>query len=145
VPPAEYGQGSSAINMVTRSGTNRFHGSLYEYYRGTVMQALDPSTRWARSPINEASHRGSLAGPLRLPHYDGRNRTFFFFNFEAGRLWDDATRVASVPLDTFWRGDFSALLARGIQLRDPLLTGKPVVPGNRPGPVPRGARISPLP
>ena len=67
---------------------------------------------------------------MRLPKYDGRNKTFFLFNYEGNRQYQDATRVASVPLDPFWKGDFSALLP-AIQLRDPLTTGRPNIPGNR--------------
>ena len=63
--------------------------------------------------------------------YNGTDRTFFFINYEGQRRSERTTRVSTLPLDPFWKGDFSALLARGIQLRDPLSPGRPIIPGNR--------------
>ncbi|MFL6446745.1 MAG: hypothetical protein ACJ746_03540 [Bryobacteraceae bacterium] len=77
-----------------------------------------------------------------LPHYNGRNRTFFFLNYKGNRQEQSATRVATVPPGAFWRGDFSSLLARGIRLRDPLSPGNQIIPGNRLDQYLGGARIS---
>ncbi len=141
VAPAEYGQGGANIIMVSRSGTNKFHGSLFEYYRGTALMTRDPFATEDPAPLSRHQLGGSFGGPVVLPRYNGHNRTFFFFNYEALRQNGSETRVATVPADAFWKGDFSSLLPR-IQLRDPLATGRPVIPDNRLDLYMGGTRIS---
>ena len=136
VAAAEYGQAGTQVSIVTRGGTNQVHGSLFEYYRGTALQARDPFNTVAAQPFRRDQFGGSAGGPVR------RNRTFFFFNYEGSRQSQSITRVATVPSDDFWKGDFSALLARGIQLRDPLAAGRPAIPGNRLDQYLGGARVS---
>jgi hypothetical protein len=132
VPTAEYGHAATAISSITKSGTNNFHGALYEYYRGDQLLANNPfDTVSGNESFLRNQFGGSLGGPVLLPHYVGRNRTFFFFNYEGSRQTDTATRVDTVPTEAFWNGDFSSLLSRKIQLRDPLTTGRPNIPGNR--------------
>jgi hypothetical protein len=145
VPPAEYGHAATAITMITQSGGKNFHGSLIEYYRGNMLLANSPFDSFSG---NESFLRnqfgGSLGGPVLLPHYNGRNHgSYFFFNYEGSRQTDTATQVDTVPLPAFWTGDFSSLLASGIQLRDPFTTGRPVIPGNRLDLYKSGALITP--
>ena len=130
VAPAEFGQGGSQISVITQSGTNRFHGNLFEYYRGTQWQARNPFNNSGQQSFLRNQFGGSLGGPVVLPHYNGENRTFFFFNYEGQRQYQQATRVSSVPLPAMWNGDFSAVLASGVQLRNPLASGRPNFPGN---------------
>lgn len=129
--PAEFGQGGSQITVVTQSGTNALHGNLFEYYRGTQFEARDPFNTTNAASFLRNQFGGSVGGPVRLPLSHGRNRSFFFFNYEGNWQYQQATRFSSVPLDPMWSGDFSALLALGIQLRDPLATGRPIIAGNR--------------
>jgi hypothetical protein len=124
VAPAEFGQAGTQVTLVTRSGSNRLHGSAFEYHRGTTWQASNPFNPGAAQPFDRNQFGGSLGGPIR------RNRTFFFVNYEGLRQDQSATRVSTVPPDEFWSGNFSSLLARNITLRDPLATGRPVFPGN---------------
>ena len=119
VAPAEYGQGGTNVIVISKTGTNRYHGSLFEYYRGNIFIARNPFSMVAPAPFLRNQFGGSVGGPVRLPHYDGHNRTFFFFNYEGLRQSGNDTRVATVPPDAFWKGDFSSLLP-AIQLRDPL-------------------------
>jgi hypothetical protein len=143
VAPAEFGQGGSQVTIVTQSGTNRFHGNLFEYYRGTQLEARDPFNTTAERSFMRNQFGGSVGGPVLAPRYNGRNRSFFFFNYEGNRQYQQQTRFGSVPLDAMWKGDFSALLP-SIQLRDPLTAGRPVIPGNRLDQYLSGARISQL-
>lgn len=124
VAPAEYGQAGTQVSVVSRSGTNRFHGSLFEYYRGNALQARDPFNTREQQPFRRNQFGGSLGGPIR------RNQMFFFFNYEGNRQTENVTRVGTVPLEEFWAGDFSSLAARRIQLTDPLASRQPF-PGNR--------------
>src|SRR5207244_1503237 len=80
---AEYGfSGATLVNVLTRSGTNQFHGSLYEFVRNDKLDAND----WF------ANHRGVARPPMRLNDFGGtlggpiiRNKTFFFFDYEGSR------------------------------------------------------------
>ncbi len=142
VAPAEYGQAGTQVTVVTRSGANRFHGSLFEYHRGNTWEARNPFNLRGEQPFSRNQFGGSIGGPVLLPGFNGRNRAFFFFNFEGNRQRENVTRIATVPLEAFWKGDFSTLLDRRIQLRDPLETGRPPIPGNRLDQYLGGARIS---
>lgn len=124
VAAAEYGQAGTQVTMVTRSGTNRFHGSAFEYHRGTTFQARDPFNSGAIPPFARNQFGGSLGGPIR------RNGTFFFLNYEGNRQNETDTQVSTAPLDAYWNGDFSSVLARKITVRDPLATGRPPFAGN---------------
>jgi hypothetical protein len=129
VAPAEYGQGGTNVVVISKGGTNQFHGSLFEYYRGNTFITRNPFTFTPPPPFERNQFGGSLGGPVRLPHYDGHNRTFFFFNYEGLRQTGGSTRVATLAPDAFWAGDFSSVLPR-VKLKDPLTPGNPVFPGN---------------
>ncbi len=143
VAPAEYGQGGVNVVAISKSGTNRLNGSLYEYNRSNTLIARDPFVMTPPAPFSRHQFGGAVGGPLRLPRYDGRNRTFFFGNYEGLRQAGGATRVATVPIDAYWNGDFSSLLPR-VQLRDPLAAGRPVIPNNRLDLYMGGTRIDPI-
>jgi hypothetical protein len=134
VAPAEYGQAGTSITVVTKSGTNDYHGSAYEYYRGDLLQTRNPfTTTTVLPPYYSHQFGGALGGPLRLPRYNGRNRTFFFTNYEGLRQSGGGTRVATVAPDVFWQGDFASILPR-VQLKNPLAASAPfpdnVIPAN---------------
>ena len=133
--PAEYGQAGSQITLVTRSGGNSYHGSAFEYHRGTTWQATNPFNPGVTQPFERNQFGGSLGGPIR------RNRTFYFVNYEGNRQNQSAPVVATMPPSAMWQGDFSQLLARNIQLRDPL-TGAAKTP--IPGDIIPASRISPV-
>ena len=98
---AEYGRSAGGqILMTTRSGTNQFHGALYEFFRN---QLLDTRTFFedSKGPLRYNVFGGSLGGPIR------KNRTFFFFNYEGSRRRDIATSSAVVPHPPELTGDFS--------------------------------------
>jgi hypothetical protein len=119
--------------MITRSGTNSFHGTLFNYYRGNILLARNPFDSFSG---NETFLRnqfgGSFGGPVRFSHFDGRQHgTYFFVNYEGVRQNDTATQVDTVPQPAFWMGDLSSLLSQGVQLRDPFTSGRPVIPNNR--------------
>ena len=123
VAAAEYGQAGTQVSVVSRSGTNQFRGSAFWYFRGNALQARDPFNTMQQQPFRRNQFGGSLGGPVR------RNKTFFFFNYEGNRQRENVTRLSTVPPDEFWKGDFSQLQARRIQLTDPLAARQPF-PGN---------------
>jgi hypothetical protein len=128
----EYGEsGDGIVSLTMKSGTNEFHGSVYDLYRN---RALDANS-WKnnilglpRTVDTQNDFGGTAGGPVYIPHlYDGRNKTFFFFAYEGFRFHTGGTNVISLPPETFRNGDFSALLP-STQLYDP--TTHAPIPGN---------------
>ena len=101
---AEFGfSGSSILNMVTRSGSNKFHGSAYDFIRNTITDAND----WFADrngipipPVHRHNYGGTFGGPLI------RNKTFFFFDWDGYRSSDMRTYFAGVPDQAMRNGDF---------------------------------------
>lgn len=88
---AEYGRYSGGqISFVTRSGTNQLHGTAFDYLRNTVLNANDWFNNHygvKRQPMRQNDYGGTIGGPIWIPKfYDGRQKTFFFFNYEALKL-----------------------------------------------------------
>ncbi len=100
---AEYGETSGATtSVITRSGTNQFHGDLYEFLRNN---ALDARNFFAAStePLHQNQFGATLGGPIR------RDKDFFFAYYEGQRDSQGETRTAIVPTAAERTGDFSAL------------------------------------
>lgn len=99
---ADAGRSSGAqVALVTKSGTDSFHGSLYEYHRNTVTAANDWFNNKAgveRPALIRNNFGGSLGGPLK------RGRAFFFFNYEGFREAKGTSIVRTVPLPTLGQG-----------------------------------------
>jgi len=88
---AEFGrQPGGQISLVTRSGTNRLTGSIFNYLRNDKLDANNwfaNANRLAREPLRQNNFGGVIGGPVFIPRvYDGQNRTFFFFSYEGLRL-----------------------------------------------------------
>jgi len=118
---AEFGQaGSSVMNVTMKSGTNQLHGSAYDYFQDEFLNSAQPFTaepgypnEHQRPQIRKNDFGFTLGGPIRIPKiYDGRNRTFFFFNWEQ---YLNTTvvlpAVLSVPTGAYRQGNFSAAIA----------------------------------
>ncbi len=109
---AEFGAaGGAMINMVTKSGTNTYHGSAYDY--GTN-EWFNARTRYTglRSKIRQADFGFTLGGPLKIPKvYNGANKTFFFFSIEIFKQSNLVIGNSSVPIAPYRAGDFSSLLS----------------------------------
>lgn len=99
---AEFGQtGGAIVNVVTKSGTNHLHGSAYEFHRNAALNANSWFGNRAGQTLPDF-HRnvlgGTIGGPLRIPKvYNGTDRTFFFFDYEAIRQGSAATALTTVP------------------------------------------------
>ena len=102
---AENGRSPGAlVSVVTKSGTNAFHGTLYEFHRNRVFDANNffNNRAGARKPQNiQNQFGGNIGGPVV------RNQAFFFFNYEGTRIRKGVTRLGNVPLANEIRGDFS--------------------------------------
>lgn len=98
---AEYGrQPGGQISIITRSGTNEFHGSVFDYLRNDKLDANDwfaNANRQPRPPERQNDFGGTFSGPVVLPGYNGRNHTFFFFSYEGLRLQLPTFTLTNVP------------------------------------------------
>jgi hypothetical protein len=106
------------VDVVTKSGTNAWHGTLWEFNRNAALAARNAFSA-IRAPLNRNQFGANLGGPIR------KNKAFFFFNWESGRqVQGTAGQLLSVPPLAFRNGDFSSLLPDGMVIKDPK-TGQP--------------------
>jgi hypothetical protein len=107
---AEYGRGGFAqVNVVTKGGAKRFHGSLYEFLRNDALDARDFFTHQVL-PLKQNHFGYSISGPLVLPggYNRARNKTFFFFTHEFNLISTRGEALnTTVPTPEERRGDFS--------------------------------------
>ena len=109
---AEFGQASGGVmSFASKSGTNEYHGSAYEFLRNEKFDANNffNNSRGIRRPVYKQNDFGaSLGGPVWIPKlYNGKNKTFFFASIEAFRNREGASgRVATVPTEEMYGGDF---------------------------------------
>lgn len=133
---AEFGRTAGAqINVVTKSGTNRFSGSLFEYFRNNVFDAKNPlafdipgtSDDESEKVLRRNQFGGTFGGPLPFFNFgeggpafnSGKDRTFFFVSYEGTRERRSVTSVQTAPNAAWLRGDFSNLLSQNILTYDP--------------------------
>jgi hypothetical protein len=116
---AEYNRGGAFFNAATKSGTNRLHGGVFEFFRNDKLDAANYFSK-TRAVLKRNQFGGDLGGPIVIPHlYNGANRTFFFLDYEAQRLRQGLVINNTVPTDAQRDGDFSALTKI---IYDPLTT-----------------------
>ena len=109
---AEFGQaGSGLIQYTTRSGTNGFHGSAYDYLVNEALYAHQDFTH-LRNQQRRNDFGGTLGGPILIPKiYNGKDKTFFFFNYEQFRESTIVNNVLdTVPTAAYRAGNFASLL-----------------------------------
>ena len=119
---AQYGGGQTAVaNFAVKSGTNQVHGSLYDYLQNDVLRAnsfTNNALNRKRPPYKLNNYGAAIGGPVYIPKlYNGKNRTFFFTNYERTRVRDfNSNSFGTLPTVDMKRGDFSRLF-------DPAYTG----------------------
>jgi Carboxypeptidase regulatory-like domain len=116
---AEYGWSTgNAINVVTKSGTSKFHGSAYEFYRNSALDANLYFANAAGEPkpaFNRNQFGVSAGGPLDIPKlYRQREKTFIFGLYEHLHSGTPLVGTYTVPSSPFRTGQFSALLGSRI-------------------------------
>ena len=105
---ADQGEGSGAqVSLVTKSGTNNFHGSLYEYHRNTITSANDYFIKGAEARLGQSNTPDklirnifgvSVGGPIK------KNRLFFFANYEGTRQREEDSTVRTIPTPSLCQG-----------------------------------------
>jgi hypothetical protein len=95
------GAGGAVVNATTKSGTNEFHGSAWEYFSNDATNAadfFDNAVALKRAELRKNQFGASLAGPVDLSSfYNGKNRTFFFADYQGTKFRQGVPTVATVP------------------------------------------------
>ncbi|MBI1786650.1 MAG: TonB-dependent receptor [Acidobacteria bacterium] len=95
---AEFGQGmGGVVNLITKSGTNRLHGNVFEYFRNEKLDTRNYFNTGAKPPFRLNQFGGSLGGPIR------KDKLFFFGNYEGVRQRQGVTQNTFVPTEEFRR------------------------------------------
>ena len=130
---AEFGRSAGAqINLVSKSGTNQWHGSAYEFLRNDHLDAADfllnSTPGGQKQQLKQNQFGATIGGPVSIPHvYNGKDKTFFFFGYEGFRIRRGQTFKSTVPTAAEKQGNFTAL---STTIYNPLL---PWVNGKRQG------------
>lgn len=110
---AEYGRnGGGQVELITRSGTNQYHGNLFEYLRNTKLNANNffnksSGNLIARPKFIQNQYGGSIGGPISIPKvFNGKDKLFFFFNFQGNRTIQEVVRNRTVLTPEAKRGLF---------------------------------------
>ncbi|MCX6613331.1 MAG: TonB-dependent receptor [Acidobacteria bacterium] len=100
---AEYGRNAGGtVELITRSGTNRFSGNLFEYHRNTVLNANNffnksSGTELLRPKFIQNQFGGSFGGPVTIPKlFSGKDKLFFFYNYQGSRTAQEVVRNRTV-------------------------------------------------
>jgi len=125
---AEFGRfGSGVINVITKSGTNSFHGSVFEFVRNTIFNANNWDSLIAIPPLHRNQFGGTFGGPIR------KDKSFFFFSYQGLRqVTNTFLNGAVVPTTLERQGNFSQSVGsngKSVTIKDPI-TGGPVFTNN---------------
>src|SRR5947209_613082 len=115
--PASYGGGPSVINVTFRSGSNDVHGAAYEFVRNSALDAKNffDSPTAPIPPFRMNEFGANLGGPVYIPRvFNGKNRLFFFADYEGKRVSQAQTYISTVPTAAMRAGDFSELLPKTV-------------------------------
>jgi len=118
--PAQYGDGTEIVNMVTKSGTNAFHGSVYEFVRNNAFDSANFFDNYfgrPKFPLRQNQFGASAGGPIL------KNKLFFFADYEGFRFRQANTLSALVPTPAQLEGDLSHVSSKK---KDPV-TGSPAL------------------
>src|SRR5215469_110830 len=119
--PAEFGREAGQINVSTKSGTNDYHGTLFEFLRNSDLDAKPfdfIGTSPTKAPFRWNQYGFTLGGPIRIPKlFNGRDRLFFMSNFEGFKSRRTDLGLYTTAPDSWRHGDFSSFAT---PLYDPL-------------------------
>ncbi len=139
---AEFGREIGQINVSTKSGTNEYHGTMWEFIRNNDIDALPfgfTSKVPTSAPLRWNQYGFTLGGPIQIPKlFNGKNRLFFMANYEAFREHNQTQSVYTNPSTAMWGGDFSQILPKPV-ITDPLANNQPfannIIPTSRLDPI----------
>lgn len=108
---AQFGAAAGAnINVAIKSGTNDVHGTAYEFLRNDKLDSRDYFAR-SKPAYRQNNYGFTIGGPVSIPHiYKGRDRTFWFFNYEGFKARRGNTQLLTIPTPQMIGGDLSKTL-----------------------------------
>jgi hypothetical protein len=117
------------VNLISKSGTNQFHGSTWEFIRNNAFNARNPFTDVNSDgsakkvgAFHQNEFGGTIGGPVRIPKlYNGMDKTFFFFGYEGWRFSNPTASLYNVPTDAEISGNFTVSHSN-TQIFDPTTT-----------------------
>jgi hypothetical protein len=120
------GNAGGVVNIVTKSGTNELHGSLFEFVRNSEFNARSFFAA-TRDQYKRNQFGGTFGGPVVFPGiYNGRNRTFFFLGYQGTRIRNTGGGAsATYPTAASLNGDFSGYLSSTLKSINDPATGQP--------------------
>ena len=113
VYPAEYGHQSTQVNVLTKSGGNAYHGTLFEFLRNDKLDAKQYQFTSVRpkNPFKWNDFGFEVDGPVSIPKlFNGKDKLFFMSNYEWLRRRQSVLNTFTVPTTKMFGGDFSELL-----------------------------------
>ncbi len=97
------------VNVVTKSGSNQFHGDVWEFFRNNAFDARNPLLT-SVTPLKQNVYGATIGGPVIFPRYHGRKRhTFFFGAYEGTNINSASELLYNVPTTAELAGDFSGI------------------------------------
>ncbi len=108
---AQYGRPAN-IELVTRSGSNEIHGALFETFRDNAdgLRARQRQDGNTSAKLIRNEYGGWAGGPVLIPHlYNGKNKTFWFFDWEGLKIRQNNYATTGVPTASIWNGDLSGI------------------------------------
>jgi hypothetical protein len=130
---AAFGGGAGVINVNFKSGTNQYHGTVYEFLRNSALDAKNffDSPLKAIPPFRLNQFGFGLGGPVIIPKlFNGRDKLFYSADYEGRRVYQAQTFTSTVPITPFRTGDFSPLLPKTV-VSDPRTTPGTPFPNNQ--------------
>src|SRR5262249_123978 len=106
---AEFAGAGGTLNSITKSGSNQFHGALFEFLRNDKLDARNAFAQ-TREVLKRNQFGATFGGPMTIPHvYHGSNKTFFFVSYEGQRQREGQVDIRFVPSPAQRNGNFSGL------------------------------------
>jgi hypothetical protein len=140
--------GSGTINQVMKTGTNSFHGSLYEFNQVSALEANNffNNQKGLGNPLTHFNQYGAtIGGPVILPKvFNGRNKLFWFFAWEGLKDAQPSTIITTVPTDAEKQGNFSAYTVSIYDPNSATLSGTTINRTPFPGNIIPTSRLNPI-
>jgi hypothetical protein len=124
---AEYSRtGGGIANLITKSGTNQFHGTLFEFMRNDAFDTYDWSNKTSKAELRQNQFGGSIGGPIL------KNKAFFFGDYQGWRQVNGANATNYVPNNAEYTSvhDYASGSSNSIELADPYGYGSDNVLGD---------------